>query len=230
MVDVEKNSAKKAKQHTVYKNKENKRIPGTTTITGIMNKPALLAWANKIGLEGIQMREYVDDLASIGTLAHYMVECHINSQVQKTEIKPDLSDASQNQIDSAKISFSKFLNWENKNKVEYIGSELRLISEQYQYGGTIDIYCVLNGVNTLIDIKTCKAIYQDHNLQVGGGYIPLLVENELPVEEARIVRIGRSEEEGIEAEEKLIPNLEGYQKLFLLCKEIYDLKKELKWR
>ncbi len=230
MVSVEKNSAKKAKQHTVYKNAKGKRVPGVTTITGVMDKPALLAWANNIGLEGIKMREYVDDLASIGTLAHYMIECHINSQIGKIAIKPYLLDSTPNQISSAENSFLKFLDWEKKNKVEYLGSEMQLISEKYQYGGTIDIYCILNGKYTLIDIKTCKGLYADHNLQVGGGYFSLLTENDIAVEEVRIIRVGRSEDEGMEAEEKLIPNLEGYHKLFLLCKEIYDLKKELKYR
>jgi len=230
MVSLEKNSANKAKQHTVYKNKEGKRVPGTTTITGIMNKPALVGWANNLGLEGIKVREYVDDLAQIGTLAHYMVECHINSKIMNKEMKPNLDDSTPNQTKSAETSFNKFLNWESKNEVIYISSEKQAVSEEHQYGGMIDIYCMLNNVYTLLDIKTCKAIYPDHFLQVGGGYFPLLKEQDLPVEEARIIRIGRSEEEGIEAEDRLIPDLEKYQKLFLMCKSIYDIKKELKWR
>jgi len=230
MVSLEKNSANKAKQHTVYKNKEGKRVPGVTTITGVMNKPALVGWANNLGLEGIKVREYVDDLAAIGTLAHYMVECHINSIIRKEDILPNLEDSTPNQIKSAEVSFKKFINWEEKNEVIYIKSEMQSISEKHQYGGMIDIYCILNGINTLIDIKTCKAIYNDHFLQVGGGYFPLLKEQDLPVEEARIIRIGRSEEEGTEAEERLIPNISKYQELFLMCKSIYDIKKELKWR
>src|SRR5438093_1588565 len=31
--------------HTVYKNAAGKRVPGVTTILGILNKPALLKWA-----------------------------------------------------------------------------------------------------------------------------------------------------------------------------------------
>lgn len=230
MVSLEKNSAKKAQQHTVYKNKEGKRVPGVTTITGIMNKPALVGWANNLGLEGIKVREYVDDLAQIGTLAHYMVECYINSKITRTKIEPNLDDSTPNQIKSARVSFEKFLNWEKKNDVVYVKAEMQCISEKNQYGGMIDIVCILNDVYTLMDIKTCKAIYPDHFLQVGGGYFPLLIEQGLPAKEARIIRIGRSEEEGTEAEDRLIPDLKKYQKLFLMCKAIYDIKKELKWR
>ncbi len=53
-------------------------------------------------------------------------------------------------------------------------------------------------------------------------------ESNLDLTQAGILRIGRSEEEGIEAEYKLTPNLEGYQKMFKLCLEVYSLKKEIK--
>jgi len=221
---VEKNSANKAKQHTVYKNKANKRVPGTTTITGVLDKPALKFWANKLGLEGIKVKEYVDDLASIGTLAHYMIECHVKNDI------PNLDDYSKNQISSAETSFLKYLEWEKSVDIKYVGSELQLVSEKYQYGGTIDILAEINGVLTLVDIKTCKALYPDQDLQVGGGYFPLLIENGYDVKQAVIVRVGRSEAEGLNAEYKVINNLEGFQNLFYLCKKIYDLKKELNYK
>ena len=61
----------------MYKNKDGVRLPGVTTITGIEDKPALKYWGNKIGLQGIEIRNYVDGLARIGTLAHYLAECHV---------------------------------------------------------------------------------------------------------------------------------------------------------
>jgi len=221
-MNVETNSAKKAKTHTVYKNSSGKRVPGVTTITGVLNKPALVPWANKIGLQGIEVGKYVDDLAKIGTLAHYMVECHINNEDQV------LDDYSKNQIDSAETCFLKYLYWESKHEIEYLGTEVQLVSQIHNVGGTLDIPMVLDGVRTLVDVKTCKAIYGDHFLQVGGGYMLISYESDLNLKEAGILRIGRSEEEGIEAEYKLIPNLAGYQKMFKLCLEVYKLKKEIK--
>lgn len=35
---------KSSKAHQVYKNREGKRVPGCTTITGVLNKPALVPW------------------------------------------------------------------------------------------------------------------------------------------------------------------------------------------
>ena len=215
---TEKNSAKKAKQHTVYKNAAGKRVCGTTTITGVLNKPALIGWANRLGLEGIEVGKYVDDLASIGTLGHYLIECHIKDET------PYLDDYSKNQIASAETVLLKFLDWEKHHAVKYVESEIALVSEKYQYGGTIDILAYVDDVLTLIDIKTCKAIYKDHYLQVGGGYFPLLVEHDYKVQDAVILRVGRSEDEGLDAEIKKISNLPKWQEMFLNCRDIYNLK------
>lgn len=220
-MNLEINSVRKARAHTVYKNAAGQRLPGVTTITNVLNKPALILWANKLGLQGVEVDKYVDDLADIGTLAHYMVECHIRRE------KTNLDDYSKNQISSAETCFLKYLEWERHHSVEPLGSEMQLVSEQYQYGGTLDLFVILDGVRTLIDLKTCKVIYPDHFLQVGGGYMLLADENRLNLRAAGILRIGRSDDEGLNPEFKEIPKIKIQQELFLKCLEIFNLKKQL---
>ena len=55
----------RSKQHGPYLLKDKTRVPGVTTITGILDKPALKTWANKIGLQGIEIKKYVDSLAAV---------------------------------------------------------------------------------------------------------------------------------------------------------------------
>ena len=217
---------KKARVHTQYKNKAGIRVPGTTTITGVLNKPFLIPWANKLGLQGMVVGKYVDELATIGTLAHYIVETHIRNIIDGTDVKPDFGDYTPNQMDLAENSALKFFEWEKNQEIEYILSEANLISEEYQYGGCVDIYAKLNGLYTLIDLKTSKAIYSDHHTQVGGGYKRLLIENKYPVDDCRILRIGRDESEGFE--DAIIPFQDLHDKRFLLCKELYDINKRIK--
>ena len=207
----------------VYKNKEGVRLPSVTTITGILSKRALLVWANNIGLQGIIMKDYVDNLADIGTLAHHMV----SSRIKKAE--PVFDKYSSEQIELAKQCYLKYVVWESRNNVEYIDSELSLISEKHGFGGTLDIPMVLNGKKTLVDLKTGKAVYDDYFLQVAGGYLLLSDENSLGIESSAILRIGRTEDEGIEAEFKPIENQDLWQKLFLQCLDVYKTKKELKF-
>ena len=69
-----------SKAHTIYKTSEGKRVPGATTITGLLNKPYLITWANKLGLEGVDSTKYRDEAASVGTLAHAMIQAHLEGE------------------------------------------------------------------------------------------------------------------------------------------------------
>lgn len=213
-------SGKKVKAHIRYLNKDGKRVPGVTTFIGVLNKPALVPWANNLGLQGINVKDYVNDKADIGTLAHEMIFAHLKKE------GPDLSFYSQKQIDLAENSFLKYLEWEKKHTLKPILLETPLVSEKYQYGGTIDNFCVLDDVVTLLDYKTSKAIYMEAHIQVS-SYRKLLEENRKErLKQCAILRIGRDESEGFDFIK--CSNLDKYFDLFLYCMGIYNLKKELK--
>ncbi len=206
------------KAHTRYELKDGTYVPGTTTITGTLNKPFLIGWANKLGLEGIDSTKYVDYLADIGTLTHYRVECYLKG------VGAVYDDYTQKQIKASDIPFEKFLLWEKENEFEIIDSELALVSEKHRYGGTCDIYCMLNGKKTLMDIKTSKRCYPEHYMQVS-AYTKLLIENGKDVESVKILRIGRNKNEGFGVIDP--PKLNLYWKVFLHLLEIYKLQKEI---
>ena len=210
---------KKVQAHVIYRNKEGKRLIGVSTIVGMLSKPNLLVWANNLGLEGLKMDAYTDDLASVGTLAHEMVNCHITGRPL------DTNEYSKNDIDRAENAMISFLAWIKNKKIEPICSEKQFVSEKYQYGGTPDIYCYLNGEPTLIDVKTSKAIYDDHFIQLA-GYKILLEENDLPVMQSYILRIGRDETEGFEV--RSITNFEKWESLFHHLLEVYNLLRRKK--
>ena len=205
--------------HPTYKNKDGKRIPSVTTILGVLNKPALVYWANNLGLQGINTKDYVDNLADIGTLAHSMCEEYLTSE------KLDKADYTQEQIDIAKICLLKFYEWVNINNPTECKCEILLSSQERQFAGTCDLYCTINGKKVLVDFKTCKAIYPEMKTQVV-AYKDLLEENGYIVDECRILRIGRSEEEGFE--EVIVDKEELHRERFIACHKIYLLNKELK--
>ena len=211
--------SKKSKVHTRYKLKDGTAIPGTTTITGLLAKPQLIVWANKLGLEGIDSSKYVDSKAEAGTLAHALILAHLTQQ------KADTSEYSEHTIDLAENSFLKYLEWETKHKVEPILCEAELVSEKHRFGGTIDFYGKVDDVPILLDFKTGKAIYTEMSLQLAGYMILLDENNHLPVC-AIILRIGRDETEGFE--EKTFTDLKVQKKAFLSLLEVYYCLKELK--
>lgn len=226
---------KTSRAHIVYKMKDGTRVPGTTTITGLLNKPQLVSWANKLGLEGIDSSKYVDEAAAIGTLAHAMVQAHL----QKEEI--DYDQYSKLQIDLAENSLISFFEWKKRHEIEVfrvenkvdgryqeeIYVEKQMVSDKMKYGGTIDCYCLLDGVPTLLDFKTGKAVYDEYFVQLA-AYAELLRENGLPVRECRILRIGRDETEGFE--ERTVKDTEKYFEIFKNLLNVYYLKKELGWK
>ena len=209
---------KKGAPHQKYYTKDGILCVGVTTVLGVLNKPALVGWANRLGLEGIEVGKYVDNLADIGTLAHAMIEAHLKGE------KFDTSDYSKNQIDKAENAVLKFFEWEKQHKIKVIALEAQLVSEKHMYGGTCDIYCELDGKLTLIDIKTAKAVYGEHHTQCV-AYEQLLNETGNKVEEVMILRVGREEAEGFE----VIPvtKRELHFKKFLAALEIYKLNKQL---
>jgi hypothetical protein len=210
---------KVSRAHTKYRLKDGTLIPGVTTVLGVLAKPALIKWANNLGLQGIDSNKYVDAAARIGTLAHYLVECHL----AKTE--PVLDDYSKSEIDQAENAFLKYLEWEKQHDVRVVFSEIPLVSEIYGYGGTIDCYASIDGKPGLLDFKTGKAIYNEHLIQLA-AYKQLLNEGDHIVDSVRIIRIGRTEDEGFE--EKQVYNLSKHWELFRHLLEVYKLQKAIR--
>ena len=210
---------KKTQAHTRYKDTEGVGVPGVTTVLNILNKPALVPWANKLGLQGIQVGKYVDDKADIGTLAHDMIHCHL---AQKD---CDTSEYSKKQIEQAENCVLSFFDWENNNHIEPILLEEQLISEDYKFGGSIDIYARIEGQLVLIDLKTGKAIYDNMAYQIA-AYSELLIENNHHVDHSIILNIPRAENENFAV--RRWDNLDKEFKIFANCLEIYNLQKEIK--
>ena len=181
----------KARAHIRYK-VDGKPVPGVTTVIGLRAKPALVKWANNLGLAGIDSSRYTDDKASIGTLAHQMILDHF------MERKTDTADYTPNQVDAAENSLLSFFEWEKGKTITPVLIEAPLTST-IGYGGTIDLYAVIDGVRTLVDFKTGSGIYDEHFYQLA-AYRQLITETGETVEQARILNIPRSEDEKFKEE------------------------------
>lgn len=211
----------KVKAHRVYKNKNGKRVPGTTTITGILNKPALVGWAWNLGMEGIDFRKFKDDLADVGTLAHYLILCDL-TKVPEQEKEEQLNEHSPNDLDRAENCVLSFFEWQKGHKIDVILAEIPLVSEDWQFGGTPDCYCILDGKPTLLDFKTGKAIYSEMFYQLG-GYCQLLEETNHPIVQAKILRIGRTEDEGFEERTINTGAIKQNKDIFCKLRDLYSL-------
>jgi len=205
---------KRNRIHTVYKDINGKRLPGCTTITGILAKPALIDWAWRLGIDGLDYKKYTDDLANVGTLAHEMIQSHFTGE------KLDLNEFSKNDIDRAENALISFYNWIDTMPIKPILNEAQLTNGDF--GGTVDMLAEIDGRNVLIDFKTGSGIYDDMGYQLA-GYKILLESNGHKVDQAMIVRVGRDEQEGFEV--KSFSDLSKYEAIFNHLLAIYKLKR-----
>lgn len=211
----------KTKAHIRYRLADKTIVPGVTTVLGLMAKPALVPWANKLGLQGIDVAKYVDDKADIGTLAHAFVTDKLENK------ETDTSDYSKKQIDLAENSALSFWSWEKEHHIEEVFfCERPMVSEIHGFGGTLDIYAKVNGKREIIDLKTGSGIYSEHAWQVA-TLKKLLEENGYTVDGTRIINIPRVESEAFV--EKVVTEKENEigWRIFLNLLSVYNLKKEV---
>jgi len=211
---MEKVKLDKTKVHQKYLLADGREVVGVTTALGVMNKPALLAWAWKLGTQNIDYRKVKGMAADAGTVAHFMCECFLKKQ------EPDLSDYSANDISKAENAYIKFVTWWDNNGFELVASEAQLVSGKYGYGGTLDIVAKdTDGILHLCDIKTSKAVYDEYFYQCA-AYRELWNENNPCYNHITgatyIVRIGKeADPDDFETPSRI--NLDDEFQVFLNC-------------
>ena len=162
-----------------YRNKAGDPVPGTTTICSLLNKPALVGWAYRQGREHERLHaqgklapahlyDVVDKAAEIGTLAHACCEAIIHGWKA-----PDIPEDCKEKVARAVLSFEE---WRAQTGVTFAAVEVPLVSEHYQFGGTLDFVCEIGGVLCLGDFKTSGAVYPEMLLQLA-AYQALWNEN-----------------------------------------------------
>lgn len=211
----------KTKAHTQYYLNTGDSIPGVTTVLSILAKPALIKWANNLGLQGIDSSKYRDKMADVGTITHLLVMCHL------TNTKPDLSEYSPADIDIAHNCMASYHQWEKSHEVKPVLVETPLSSDIYGYGGTLDCLAYINGELELLDFKTSNGIWPEYFYQLA-AYRQLLIEQGHKVNRARILRIGK--DSNSDFEDRTITTFDNEFQLFLHCLSIYNLLKAMKRR
>lgn len=143
-----------------YRNSNGDRLPGTTTIIGSnlgWNTRALMYWSWDCGMKGEDYRKVSADACDIGNLVHAWVEADIHGN--------ELPVLPANMQDSVEMAVLGYLHWKDTVKFKPIYTELSLVNEKLGYGGTLDAIMVMK-LNILSDLKSSKAIYPDHKIQL----------------------------------------------------------------
>ena len=168
-------------------------VPGITTVLGAINQPAILQWSvdqvaayaatiaeDLVGRDEEQrfrmLRFYhsrakesdfddplvdlhdahtgvLNDLAELGTAVHSYVEADLNGWMD-----PDIFRPEQEQMVVA------YLQWRQEHDIEVHATEASVFGQGY--AGTADAFLKIDGVNTLLDVKTSRAVRDSHIAQL----------------------------------------------------------------
>jgi hypothetical protein len=121
--------------------------PTVTSLLNLLDKPALIKWANRIGLEGIKLEDYYEKSKSKGNSYHSQVE-------QMIKLNKEIEDP------FLRKNFHEFFDGS-----EILDSEKAVKCEYWQ--GRFDIKFIRNGITYLCDFKSnAKRVYLENKLQL----------------------------------------------------------------
>jgi hypothetical protein len=60
----------------------------------------------------------------------------------------------------------QFAAWTERFKPEFLVSEGTIFNRKYNYAGTLDLICRIDGINWLIDVKSGKGVYPEFAMQI----------------------------------------------------------------
>jgi len=212
-----------------YKLNNGQKAPGVTTIIGrFKDSGALLWWAfaqGKLAEQGTinSLYDRRDEAAEAGTLAHALVEAHINE-----EPLPDLPDDETGQ--RAWQGYENYLRWAEDNRIKIVKQEMELVSEKYQFGGCPDAIGIdSRGLTCLLDWKTSNGIYQDYLIQLA-AYKHLWDVNNPDNPIAGGFHLIRFSKENADFAHHYWSELDDAWDQFKLFRQAYELDKKLKKR
>lgn len=189
-------------------------LPSVTTLLGILDKPWLPKWMlNEMAgslkndlqadrsytsyelddiitrAKGASKKKSTDGMTS-GSATHKWIEGYI---FLRMSLLGELQGIDTSQVPpETQPAVRCFLEWERLNRVEWLASEMFVVSEIHGFAGTLDFVARINGKLTLGDFKTSNTIANDHFLQTAGyqvAFEEMDKEHKYPIEQRMIIQI-----------------------------------------
>jgi hypothetical protein len=120
--------------------------PTVTELLNILNKPALMKWANKIGLQGIALDEYYEKSKKAGTSLHKQIEEYLLHGVQFEN-------------NHVQLAFQQF-------QQDKVFKEIEANIETEHFRGRLDAKIIYKDNLYLCDFKSNDGIYLEQKLQL----------------------------------------------------------------
>jgi len=176
-----------------------------TEVLRHLDKPALLHWATRLGLEGRTLQEELRDTGAQGTAVHASCAELLTASGATAARDPAVRE---------------FIRWREAHQTgDPVLIEQPLISEEHRIGGTPDVVLPVDGALTLVDLKAGRAVYREHLYQAG-AYLRMVQLAGIPAERAMVLLIPRA---GDPYQVYEVTDPETCWRITLLCRELHDL-------
>jgi hypothetical protein len=174
-------------------------LPSVTQVLSVIAKPKVNAWAMDLmaqhildnyspGMSPEEMARLTQEArkahlqesrrtAGTGSEVHDWIEAFLRGESRELPEDP-----------SSMRAIQAFLDWWREEKREVLLSEEIVAHPELLYAGKIDL---LLADGTLVDFKTSKALYPEHELQLGGYALALEAWEGIRPQRGLLVRIGK---------------------------------------
>lgn len=143
-----------------YKYAEDVYFPSVTTILDVFPKGfGFNQWLKDVG-NGAS--EIVERAANVGTKMHDTFERMANGETVTWAAENGKAAYTEQEW----IMIASFVEFFATARPQVLATETQIYSEKYQYAGTIDLVCMINGLVYLIDYKTSNYLHKTHELQL----------------------------------------------------------------
>jgi hypothetical protein len=166
-------------------------VPGVTTITGVTAKPGIVQWAVDqtaayavANIDGLlsrteeqgwgmlrwyhkrtpdfdldELRNYhtgvLNDAAELGTSVHEWIEADMTDSFPPEIKTPEMDEM-----------VGRWLEFKDQHTIEPLLVEATVVNREYGYAGTLDGFWLIDGVPTLLDVKTSRNTWPEHYQQL----------------------------------------------------------------
>ncbi len=154
-------------------------VPSVTWISGFWPKGiGFYKWLADRGWDEAEAAKQA--AGDKGSRVHLAIEKILNGE----EFRIDTKVADKNRSTEQDAAFSEltyeellcvksFIDWRNEAKPEVIATETTIFSERGGYAGTVDCVCRIDGKLYVIDFKTSKQVWKEHELQISAYRVAL---------------------------------------------------------
>ena len=194
-----------------------KQLPSVTQCISMINKPYLVAWANKLGLAGTKTSDEMKRVTTIGTLAHAYIQAFLETKI--VEFEPQNEE--ERVISTTALQcFSKFLAFYDEYKPTTLECEKRVVNGLF--GGTMDYIARIGDENYIIDFKTSDRVSNDYLLQLS-AYYELSKETPHEISKLGILSLPKELAAPYQFHVYTVEEIQPFYRYFTAARELYPL-------